>query len=377
MKKVVSFVLAAAFAAATAPAVLADDSVAVLPEASAESYVLYCADNGRVIASKDADKHMKPASTTKIMTTLLTLEAAAVCDETVAFTKDMTAEGSSMYLGLGERVKLGDLAVGMMMSSGNDAANAAALTIGGSFEEFSDLMNERAKHIGMTDTHFVTPSGLDDDEHYSTAYDMALLMSYALKNPDFAQLSSKESAGVDFVEPEKHITYTNHNRLLSLYEYCIGGKTGYTKSAGRCLVSAAKKDGLTFVCVTMNDKNDWDDHIALYDYGFASYACEAESDSLFVADIPCVGGEAELVSVAGKNDLTLVLPVQDKSKLVRKIYIDRFLYAPVCENQTVGRIDYCVDGEPVASVDIIAVDSVKLKSSKNIFKRIKELFSNG
>lgn len=377
MKKVVSIVLAVAFGAVTTTTAFANDSIKALPEASAESYVLYCADNGMVVASKDADKRMKPASTTKIMTTLLTLEAAAVNDETVTFTKDMTAEGSSMYLGFGEKVKLSDLAVGMMMSSGNDAANAAALSIGKSFEKFSDLMNERAKQIGMTDTHFVTPSGLDDDEHYSTAYDMALLMTYALKNPDFAELSSKESAKVDFVEPEKHITYTNHNRLLSLYEYCIGGKTGYTKSAGRCLVSAAEKDGLTFVCVTMNDRNDWDDHIALYNYGFECYACENTNDSSFVADIPCVGGASDFVSVVGKNDLTLVLTSQDKSKLVRKIYIDRFLYAPVCENQKVGTIDYFVDGEPIASVDIIAVDAVKQKSNKNIFKRIKELFSNG
>lgn len=379
MKKAVSVLLSAILTVCSAVTAFADESDdrEGSPDVSAETYVLYCADNGQIFAAKDENKRMKPASTTKIMTTLLDLEAAASCDETVTFTKEMAAEGSSMYLELGEKVRLSDLAVGMMMSSGNDAANAAALSLSDSFEDFSELMNGRAKQIGMDNTHFITPSGLDDDDHYSTAYDMALLMTYALENEDFAKLSAKKSAKVDFVEPEKHITYSNHNRLLSLYEYCIGGKTGYTMAAGRCLVSAARKDGLTLVCVTMNDRNDWDDHIKLYNYGFDNYFSENSNDSEFMAEIPCVGGTVDTVDVVGEKDISVVLPAKDKSKLERKVYIDSFLYAPIAKNQTVGRIDYIVDGNRVASVNVISADNVEIKKDNSIFNKIKELFSYG
>lgn len=379
MKKAVSVLLSAILTVCSAVTAFADESDdrEGSPDVSAETYVLYCADNGQILAAKDENKRMKPASTTKIMTTLLDLEAAASCDEIVTFTKEMAAEGSSMYLELGEKVRLSDLAVGMMMSSGNDAANAAALSLSDSFEDFSELMNGRAKQIGMDNTHFITPSGLDDDDHYSTAYDMALLMTYALENEDFAKLSAKKSAKVDFVEPEKHITYSNHNRLLSLYEYCIGGKTGYTMAAGRCLVSAARKDGLMLVCVTMNDRNDWDDHIKLYNYGFDNYFSENSNDSEFMAEIPCVGGTVDTVDVVGEKDISVVLPAKDKSKLERKVYIDSFLYAPIAKNQTVGKIDYIVDGNRVASVNVISADNVEIKKDNSIFNKIKELFSYG
>lgn len=378
MKKAVSIFLAVVMAVITLPYALAEeseksDNLGV----SAEAYVLYCADNGQIIASKNENKKMKPASTTKIMTSLIVLEEAASSDRVITFTKDMVAEGSSMYLGIGEKVHLSDLAVGMMMSSGNDAANAAALSISDSFEDFSKRMNERAEQIGMKNTHFVTPSGLDDDNHYSTAFDMALLMSYALENEDFANLTSKKSAKVDFAEPDKHITYSNHNRLLSLYEYCTGGKTGYTQAAGRCLVTSAKKDGLTFVCVTMNDRNDWKDHTALYNYGYERYCRVDCSDSDFAADVPCVGGQEDNVSVIAEKDASIVLPVESKSELERKVYIDSFFYAPVKKEQNVGRIDYIVDTKVVSSVNITAVDTVEAKKNNNIFNKIKELFSNG
>lgn len=174
---------------------------------------------------------MSMASTTKIMTTLITLEHAQANNKEVTFNKNMVAEGSSMYLKEGYKLRLSDLATGMMTVSGNDAANASAISISGSVEEFSKLMNDKAKQIGMSSTHFVTPSGLDDDNHYSTAVDMAHLMNYAMSNNDFAQLTAKKNVKVDYISPkDMSITYGNHNRLLSLYQYCNGGKTGFTKN---------------------------------------------------------------------------------------------------------------------------------------------------
>lgn len=377
MKKTVCFVLSLLFIFSFSFPVNAETKDNI--KTSAEAYVLYCVENGRVINSKNENKKMKPASTTKIMTSLLALEESASNNKEVVFTEDMIAEGSSMYLKVGEKVKLSDLAIGMMMSSGNDAANATALTISKSTEKFSELMNERAKQIGMANTNFVTPSGLDDDNHYSTAYDMALLMSYALENEDFAKLASQKSATVNFVEPSsKSVTYSNHNRLLKLYDYCIGGKTGYTMAAGRCLVSAAKKDNLTFVCVTLNDKNDWNDHIALYNYGFEQYSAYYSDDSNFYADIPCVGGESDNIVISGEKDALFVVESKDKSKIEQKIYADNFVYAPVQKHETVGRIDYILNGKTIHSVNLIATDKVEIKKvRKSIFTKIKELFTYG
>lgn len=346
---------------------------------SAQAYVLYCADNGKIISSKNENKKMKPASTTKLMTSLLALEEASSLNKKVKFTDDMIAEGSSMYLKIGDVVTLKDLAAGMMMASGNDAANAAALSISGSFEKFAEKMNQRAEQIGMKNTHFVTPSGLDDDNHYSTAIDMAILMSYALENEEFAKLTSQKSATVEFLEPQSKVTtYSNHNRLLSLYEYCIGGKTGYTMSAGRCLVSAAKKDGLTLVCVTFNDRNDWNDHIALYNYGFDEYSMYSSDDSDFFADIPCVGGEKDMVSVTGEKPVSIVVEASEIDSVKRQVYIDSFLYAPICRGEEVGKIRYLKDGKLIDENSIVAVDNINaLKENKNIFIKIKEFFTNG
>ena len=238
-------------------------------------------------------------------------------------------------------------------------------------------MNERAAEIGMNNTHFVTPSGLDDDDHYSTAYDLALLMAEGLKNADFADLTSLKSAQVVFREPnDKRVTYTNHNRLLSLYEYCIGGKTGYTQAAGRCLVSAAKKDGLTLICVTLNDKSDWDDHISLYDYGFSRLKAVRSDDSEYRLDVPLVGGESDSVPVVGGKDFSATVP--DDAEVERRVVLDNFLYAPIGEGRQVGRIEYRADGELLGAVPLIAAaDAPERQYQRGFFDWIKDLFTHG
>lgn len=377
MKRIVSAVLSVFFVFSYSISVSSEEKAEI--NVSAEAYVLYCADNGQIISSNNENKKMKPASTTKVMTSLLALEEASSQNKKVKFTEKMIAEGSSMYLKVGDVVTLKDLASGMMMASGNDAANAAALTISGSTEKFADKMNKRASQIGMKNTHFVTPSGLDDDNHYSTAVDMALLMSYALENEDFAKLTSQKSATVEFIEPSsKKTTYSNHNRLLSLYEYCIGGKTGYTMSAGRCLVSAAKKDCLTLICVTLNDRNDWNDHISLYNYGFEKYSCYTSDDISFFADVPCVGGDNDSVTVTGERSVSIVVSSEDKDKIERKVYLDSFLYSPIKQGDNVGRIEYTLNGKIIEENNLVAVDSVNSKKkNKNIFTMIKDLFTYG
>lgn len=379
MKKILSVVVVVSVMFVSVFHTQAFATVTDKPTVNAQACVLYCVNDGKVYFSINENKKMKPASTTKLMTSLITLEYADSADKEVTFTQEMTAEGSSMYLKVGEKVRLSDLATGMMMASGNDAANAAAISIAGSTEKFSELMNNRAAVIGMKNTHFVTPSGLDDENHYSTAYDMALLMSYALENENFAELTSQKSVTVEFIEPaSKKTTYSNHNRLLSMYKYCTGGKTGYTMAAGRCLVSSAKKDGLTFVCVTLNDKNDWNDHIALYDYGFSQLACVECDDSEYYLEIPCVGGDYDKVSVTGTKGKNVVVPFEKKENVKRTVYADNFLYAPIKDGDIVGRIDYILDGKLLASNNLVAVEYSNLKNkNKNIFTKIKEFFTYG
>ena len=355
MRKLLSAVTVLLFVLSlTIPATAEEVSV------GARAFELYCTDNASVLLSDSADEKLPMASTTKIMTTLITLEHASMDNKIVEFTDDMTAEGSSMYLKVGEKVMLYDLAVGMMMQSGNDAANAAAIAIAGSIEDFAVLMNEKAAEIGMTHTHFVTPSGLDDDDHYSTAHDMALLMAYALQNEDFAEITSQTQMSVDFIEPQgKRVTYPNHNKLLRICDSCIGGKTGYTDMAGRCLVSAAKKDGMTLIAVTLDDHDDWQDHIALYDWGFDRYT--AITPELDLPEMDVVGGAEDSVDLY-MDAKPLIVPKDRADDVRTRLYLPSFAYAPVESGEEAGRIICTLDGDEIGSVSVkyngnIAYDS--------------------
>ena len=324
---------------------------------SAESAVLYCPDNGEVYYSENENKSMKPASTTKIMSALLTLEYAQSSNKRVRFSREMMAEGSSMYLKVGEIVRLRDLAVGMLLCSGNDAAKAAAISIDGSEKKFADRMNRRARRIGMKHTHFMTASGLDDDKHYTTAYDMALLMAEAMNNRDFASITAKRSAMVKFVKPsDKRVSYSNHNRLLSSYKYCIGGKTGYTMAAGRCLVSCAEKDGFRLIAVTLNDSDDWRDHAALYDFTFRKYCAAELDDRDFVLKISSADAAAPDIYAACDELSCVVLPKEKSKRVKRVVYADNFLYTPVEDGKVIGRISYMLDNEIVAEHKLYVVN---------------------
>lgn len=341
---------------------------------SARAFVLYCANNGEVLSAENPDEKLPMASTTKLMTTLLTLEAADKDNKVVEFTEEMTAEGSSMYLKVGEKVTLYDLAVGMMMQSGNDAANAAAIALAGSVEGFASMMNEKAAEIGMKNTHFVTPSGLDDDAHYSTARDMATLMAYALGNGAFREMTAQTSMTVDFVEPEdKRVTYPNHNRLLNLYDSCIGGKTGYTMTAGRCLVTAAERDGLTLVAVTLDDRDDWDDHMALFDYGFEHYAVYAPDNSRDIR-VDVVGGVGDEAAVYTALTTDMVVPRDRLGDIEARIFLSPFLYAPVGRGDIVGEISYTLDGKSIGKSRLLSADNIAYNSRRRgFFEYLKDV----
>ena len=231
-------------------------------QVSASSAVLMDADSGALFYEKDAGRRMGIASTTKIMTALVVLEHTALTD-TVTVTAAHMVEGSSMYLKPGETVTVEELLYGLLLCSGNDAALALADCCGG-LECFVQAMNDMAAALGMTDTSFANPNGLDQEGHYSTARDMAVLAAYAMEYPTFRRICSTRTATVG------GRTMTNHNKLLTQLEGCIGVKTGYTKASGRTLVSCVERGGRRLVAVTLCDGNDWADHKALYEIGFAA-----------------------------------------------------------------------------------------------------------
>ena len=235
-------------------------AVAEALEVSATAAVLMDADMWQMLYEKNGDRQMLIASTTKIMTALVVLEHAAP-DDVITVTPDHMAEGSSMYLRAGETVRVEELLYGLLLCSGNDAALALTECAGG-LTPFVALMNEKAAALGMAHTSFANPNGLDADGHYSTARDMAVLAAAAVENPTFRRICSSRSVTIG------QRTMENHNRLLRQVEGCVGLKTGYTRAAGRTLVSCTERDGCRLVAVTLQDGNDWADHAALYDYGF-------------------------------------------------------------------------------------------------------------
>ena len=338
------------------------------PEVSAQSAVVLTADTGAVLFEKDGHTPRPVASTTKIMTALLALEAAQERgDPLVDITQEMVAvEGSSMGLQAGDSISLTGLAAGMLLASGNDAANAAALYLDGSLESFAARMNQRAAALGMEDTHFVTPSGLDGEDaqglgHLSTAYDMALLARAALEDQAFRQLCSSPSLAVEFAEPVKRVTYTNHNKLLTQYQGCVGVKTGFTKEAGRCLVSAAERDGALLIAVTLNAPNDWQDHAALLDYGFSQVEPYQLAGGDVRLTVPVVGSPVEVVSLRGSNGGEVTLPLGQGAQVERVVRVPKFLYAPVEAGEQVGEICWYLEGQLLGSAPLTAAGAAPLQ----------------
>ena len=345
-------------------------------DTSASSVVLMEAQSGEVIYQKNAHERRSMASTTKIMTSLLALEKGDLKQE-FKVTEDMLkVEGTSMGLLDGDIVSVEDLVYGMLLQSGNDAANVTALRIGGSIEDFAGLMNERAREIGMENTNFVTPSGLDDDDHYSTAYDMALLACEAIKNADFRKICSASSARVSYGNPPYLRTLTNQNKLLGSCEGCFGIKTGFTKKSGRCLVTACERNGVTLVCVTLRDPNDWYDHKNLFDYGFSKVESKELETSAFT--LPVAGGKSGFVRCV--MQFTPAVAVSDVSSVRSKVFLKSCLFAPVKKGENAGRVVFYNGSKELVSVPLVSesnVEANKTVSEKNkiSFKeRLKKIF---
>ncbi len=338
---------------------------------SAKAAVVINGDTGEILFSKNADSRLPMASTTKIMTALLLCENADL-NETIVTTREMvTVEGSSMGLQVGDTVSYHDLLYGMMLASGNDAANTTAIAISGSTQNFVELMNNKALELGLKNTHFETPSGLDGKEHYTTAYELALIAKHALENGSFAAAAKSKSATLCYGNPPYKRTLTNHNRLLKSYDDIVGVKTGFTKKSGRCLVTASKKDGKYVIAVTLNDPNDWADHRALLDLGLASLQTVDISPDHNKFKIPVQNGTENSIEIEISSKR---FSVKETDDLKAEISLPNFIYAPINKGDVIGKVYYYSSDNLILSENITSPISIK-QSNQNKYNRILELFS--
>ncbi len=331
------------------------------PSVSAQSAILIEKNSGRVLYAKNPDSKLPMASTTKIITAICAIESGNVSlDQTIEISASAAGvEGSSMYLESGEKMTLRELLYGLMLSSGNDAAVAIAECISGDKEKFAELMNEKAEEVGAINTHFTNPNGLPDENHYSTAHDMAKLTAYAMQNPSFAEIVSTKSFKISGEGKAYPRVLSNHNKLLNMYDGCIGVKTGFTKAAGRCLVSAAERDGMTLICVTLSAPNDWDDHIKMFDYGFENYTyARLASEDTTVCTAEVDGADAGAIPVYPKEDV--YFPLAEGEKYVSEIEMYPELCAPIAQGETVGRISFTIDGKRSGSASLVAGEDAEL-----------------
>lgn len=330
---------------------------------SAEACILMLADTHEVLFARNEQKQLPMASTTKIMTSLIALECGEPQKEITVTDEMVRVEGTSIGLLPGDTVSLQTLVAGMLLESGNDAANVTAYAVAGGIAPFLEKMNEKAQVLGMQNTRFETVSGLDSEDHRSTAYDMALLGCAAVQNPAFCAICSQKQMRVSYGNPPYARTFSNHNRLLKSYDGVFGIKTGFTKKSGRCLVSAAARDGVTLVAVTLNAPNDWADHKKMFDYGFSV----VQKKQIFSAEqcprIRVVGGVDSFTDTKIVGDCTIALG-DTSADVTAKVYIQPFLYAPVSAGECVGCVDIFLNGEKVFSHSLVAAQDISVNTTE-------------
>ena len=338
---------------------------------SAKSAILIDAHSGRVIKEENARERMGMASTTKIMTAFVAVTQGDLDSIVTVSSNAAGVEGSSMYLRAGDKIKLRDLVYGLMLNSGNDAATAIAEHIAGDTEGFAVMMNKQAAELGLRDTSFTNPHGLDDENHYTTAYDLAQIARRAMEEPEFAEICGTVTKTITFsgIDGTVSRTLSNHNKLLRSYKGAAGIKTGFTKKCGRCLVSAATRDSLTIIAVTLNASDDWSDHAELLDYGYTNLRYQkAFNKNDYMKSVNILGAEEVRLALVAEESVSMAVAAEDA---VRVVYdVPNYIKAPVYKNQAVGSVRVYLSGELIKTVRLMAEKEVR----PNAANRIKNSF---
>jgi D-alanyl-D-alanine carboxypeptidase len=320
---------------------------------SAHHAVLYEPTTGTILYEKNSSERAPMASTTKIMTALVALKYGDL-DQKITIPEEACGiEGSSIYMQPGEILTLKDLLYALLLQSANDAATAIAIAIGGSVSDFAQMMNAEALSLGLENTHFTNPHGLDDPDHYTTARDLAKIAAAAMEIPTFRDMVSTVKYTIPHASDGDMRLLVNHNKLLRMYDGAVGVKTGFTKKSGRCLVGAAEKDGLTFITVTLDAPNDWNDHIRMFERGFEQLEnrllCAAGE---FVCEVPLLDGSDRKIACTNAEPIYAVLPKNAPAPTV-SVDLPHYLTAPAKAGKVVGTISYTYEGKTVADGSLI------------------------
>lgn len=350
-----------------------DEALSALSTSAGHAALL--TDDGRLLYGKNENERAGMASTTKIMTALLAaeyIEEKGLETEIVVPAATAGIEGSSVYLKAGERVRLLDLLYATLLASANDGAATLAVAVAGDIDSFVERMNERAEELGLVNTHFINPHGISDEEHYTTAYELGILAAHAMQNELFAKVCATKN--YTFAGEGITRSLTNHNRMLFSYPGAIGVKTGFTKATGRCLVTAAERDGVRLIAVTLDASDDWNDHRAMLDHGFSLLeAVTLASAGEHAYTLPVVNGSAATVDAVNRETLSLVLR-RDHGVITFSVELPSFLYAGIQEGDLVGRVIFYENGKKIGEIPLTAestVDSVEYE--KSFGERLKSL----
>ncbi len=370
MKRVFSFILIGFF-------LLFTPENAEALSVSAECACVIDMSTGRVIYERNMDKQHTMASTTKIMTALVALENSNLNDIVTVSKNAAGKEGTSLYLKAGQKVSMEDLLYGLMLQSGNDAAVAVAEGVSGSVEKFAEIMTERAKALGAKNTSFKNPNGLDEEGHFTTAYDLALITKEAMKNEKFSEIvSTKSKTILDGTQ-----TVSNHNKMLRIYDGCIGVKTGFTKKSGRCLVSAAKRGEVGIIAVTLNAPDDWNDHTNMLNYGFSTTEYfPVILSGMTINTITVQGGTSKTVEIAAEEDFYISENKDDKfENITVKCDIPKMLTAPVYKGDKVGELSVFYKDVLQKKIDLTASATVEIeiKTQDDFWKNFKKILTYG
>ncbi|SCG83342.1 D-alanyl-D-alanine carboxypeptidase (penicillin-binding protein 5/6) [Proteiniborus sp. DW1] len=343
------------------------------PSPSAESAVLIDSKTGRVIYSLNHNLRRPMASTTKIMTALLAIEHGNLDSIVKVKENAVGVEGSSIYLVKGEEILLKDLIYGLMLRSGNDAAVAIAEHISGSVDKFVDLMNEKARDIGALNTNFVNPHGLHDPNHFSTAYDMAIITREAMKLDFFREVSKAKNW---IANREINQYFSNKNDVVWKYNGGDGVKIGYTKTAGRCLVASATRNEMQLIAVVLNDGNWFNDCYNMLDYGFEKYKPTLLlSEGQFLRKVEVLDGDRKYLNIKFEEDLIIPLDENEKEKTKVVLNLLDTIKAPVSKGQKLGNVQVFIEGELIYTTEIKANTEISYsRPNGNFIKFLKNIF---
>ncbi|ATW24093.1 D-alanyl-D-alanine carboxypeptidase family protein [Candidatus Formimonas warabiya] len=332
-------------------------------ELSAKSAILIDASSGRVLFEKNAHESLPQASTTKITTALIALEQAKLTKRIRVPDNFVNPGESNIYLEPGEVQTLEDLMYALLLKSANDAAEAIAIGIAGSEEKFVAMMNERVRELGLKNTHYTNPHGLHNDDHYTSAYDLAMIAREALKHKEFQDIIVTNRHLLSWPGHDYSRVVYNANKLLKTYEGADGVKNGYTKQAGNCLVGSATRDGMQLIAVVLHSNGMYDEVSALLDYGFQNYQKKNFYGSRqLIKDIMVEGGKTEQIRVFTKSPVSVALRDSEIDQVHPKIYLPDSIKAPVKAGQRLGAVVIQINKDMTVTTELIAGDSVNQKS---------------